>query len=141
MENNSALISKIHGFGAYLQSSYFLYGNIVRKRKNDYLPSRAEFRKMYSCMSRFKLDFNITYSEESLMSPTLPLAEEKRRWDEISPDMGKFLEGLRKYKSNYSTRNISEEDAIRGKLYFDIWWMYIQEWNKLSKSVKAKVNF
>lgn len=137
MENNSIPIQKIWGFGAYLQNSYFLQANVSRK----YLPSRKDFREMYSGMSRFKLDFDITYSEEPLLSPTHPLADDKKRWDELSQDMERFLEGLRKYKSNYSSRNISEEDSIRGRMYFDIWWMYIQEWNKLSKSVKAKVDF
>ncbi len=141
MENKSKLIQKVWGFGAYLQNSYFLHDDVLRKNETKRLPSRKDFREMYSGMSRFKLDFDITYSEESLRSPTHPLAEDKRRWGEISLDMERFLEGLRKYKANYSTRNISEEDKIRGQLYFDIWWMYIQEWNKLSNSVKSKVNF
>jgi hypothetical protein len=103
MEDKSKLIQKAWGFGAYLQSSYFLQANASLKN----LPSRKDFRKMYSEMSVFKVLFDISYSEESLKSSTHPLAEDKRRWDEISSDMGRFLEGLRKYKSNYSSRNIS----------------------------------
>lgn len=137
MGNNSRPIQKIWGFSVYMQNSYFLRAEVSRKC----LPSRKDFREMYSGMSLFKALFDVVYSEESLKSLIHPLAEEKRRWDEISPDMERFLDGLRIYKSNYSSKNISDEDKIRGQLYFDIWWMYIQEWNKLSKSVKAKVNF
>lgn len=137
MEEKSRLIRKVWYFGAYLQNSHFLQEEVSRKD----LPSRANFREMYSNMSLFKTLFDVAYSQDSLKSPTHPLVEEKKRWNEISSDMERFLEGLRKYKVNYSSKNISEEDAIRGKMYFDIWGMYIKEWNKLSNSVKAKVNF
>jgi hypothetical protein len=134
-------VAKVWGFGAYLQSSFIYYGEM---RGSFYLlptiPSKERLTAIYSRMREFKADFDVVYSELSLKDKTHPLAEERKRWEGLSSDIGKFLDGFEKFKGSYSPSNLSEERKIQLDTYLDIWWMFIQEWNLLSNSVKTKMN-
>ena len=134
-------LQKFGGFGAYLQGEYILHDFLVGSRL---VPGREitkkDLEEIFSRMSDFKGSFDVVYSEPSLQLPTHPLAEERKMWDRLSPDMENFLSGFEKYKNEYSPQNLSEEKRVQLDSYLDIWWMFIQEWNVLSNSVKTKMN-
>jgi hypothetical protein len=133
--------SKVQGFGAYLQYSWFVYYGIKNKLENGELPKKSKLEQIAEKTRERILGFQIVYEFFLPNYEINPLAEEQKLWGRLAPDLKNFYNGFINYLKTYSPDDEKdrEENKLQFECYLNIWWGLLQEWNTLSNKFKPKL--
>lgn len=124
---------KVWGFGAYLQTEWFVHPHLVRKLADGVQPTKAELVEIADRMYREKLSFDYCYFFRLPDFPTNPLEAEQTAWKTLSPQIGSFLEKFRVFIGRYPSGEMWREELTR---LIEEWWQLLQAWNAISNSYK-----
>lgn len=127
---------KIWGFGAYLQTAWFLYPELPEKVSRGEYPKQEELKHANERMNQQRANFNFCYLVSLPHAEANPLLLEQDAWRLLSPKVKQHVDKFAIYIGGYSPEQANREQLLA---HTSRAWDLLQSWNTISKSYKAKL--
>jgi hypothetical protein len=124
---------KAWGFGAYLQTEWFVYSRLKMELAEGVQPTKAGLIEIADRMYCKKLSFDHCYFYRLPNFPTNPLEAEQAVWKALSPRIESFLKEFQAFIESYPSGEAWREELVR---HIETWWGLLQKWNEISNSYK-----